>query len=210
MSGLLYPSNLPGLMLEVIRSYKWRTAQQEALSGKQSTLQLRAYPLVHFELNYELLRDNVTPSDLRALVGLHNQVAGRWDTFLFTDPDFNTIPSSSPQNFGVSTGSTATTYQLVASFENSGGPGGLEMIQNLNGTPVLYDVTAAAIISAATYSISATGVVTFSTSPTSGHVLAWYGSFYYRCRFDDDEIDWTKFMNQWWEAKKVAFTSVTL
>ena len=157
MSGLLYPSNLPGLTLDVVRSYKWRTAYQEALSGKQSTLQLRAYPLVHFELNYELLRDNVTPSDLRALVGLHNQVAGRWDTFLFTDPDFNTVSS---QLFGTGNGASQS-FQLAASFQNSGGPGALELIQNLNGAPSLkltdWEVTNLALTTSGQFTNLLTG-----------------------------------------------------
>lgn len=204
MSGLLFPS-LIGQTLDVVRSYRWKTGYQEALSGKQSTIQYAAYPLVHFELTFELLRDNVSPSDLRAIVGLHNQLAGRYDTFLFTDPDFNSVTA---QAFGTSTGSTSTQYPLVASFENSGGPGALELVQNLNGTPTLYDNGTA--ISGSHYTISSTGVVQFSTSPTSGHALTWTGSFYYRCRFDEDTIEWTKFMQQWWLAKKVAFTSVIL
>lgn len=208
MSGLLYPNNLLGLKFGVVRAYQWNTGRQAALSGKQSNISYRAYPLVHFELEYELLRDDLTPSDFKSLVGLHNQVAGKFDTFLFTDPDFNTIPSSAPQIFGTSNGTTTTRYQLVSSFENTGGPGGLELVQNLNGTPVLYDN--GSVITASHYAIDVTGGVTFSTSPTSGHTLSWSGSFYYRCRFDDDEIDWTKFMSQWWSAKKVAFTQVFL
>jgi hypothetical protein len=207
MSGLLFPT-LIGQTPDVIRSYLWNTARQAGLSGKQSNMQLRAFPLVHFEYSFEYLPDNVTPSNFKAIVGLHNQVAGKYDTFLFNDPNFNTIPSSAPQTFGTSDGTTTTVYQLVASYENSGGPGALEMVQNLNGTPVLYDNGTA--ISSSHYTISATGGVQFSTAPSSGHTLSWSGSFYYRCRFDEDQIDWTAFMNQWWMARKVAFTQVFL
>jgi uncharacterized protein (TIGR02217 family) len=213
VSSLIYPT-LPGLSIEIQRSYDWKTQVQEALSGKQSAQALRQWPLIHYELEYNVLRDvgapgygGITTSEIAALVGLYNQMQGRWDTFLFTDPDFNTATSSNQQLIGTSTGSTATTYQLVAYYQNVGGPGNDEIIQNLNGTPVLYDN--GAIISATHYTIGPTGVVTFTTSPASGHTITWSGSWYYRCRFDEDAIVWKRFMSKLWAAS-VKFTSVKL
>lgn len=208
MSGQLYP-NLIGLTPDAVRSYMWKTLVQEATSGKQSTIQLAAYPRVHFTLTYELLRDNVTPSDLKSLAGLHNVLGGRFDTFLYTDPDFNTVASASPQAFFTGTGSALGPFQLVAPFQNSGGPGAMELVQNLNGTPVLYDNGSP--ISAANYTIGPTGLVTFGAGHAlaNTHIGSWSGSFYYRCRFNEDTIEWTKFMNKWWQAK-VVFTSVIL
>lgn len=216
MSSLVYPT-LAGLGFDVIRSYVWKTGYQEALSGKQSTIAYRQYPLVHYELTYNVLRDvgaagygSSTTSEIQQLAGLHNQLQGRWDTFLFTDPDFNTITSANAAQYGVfgtSTGSTATTYQLVATYQNTGGPGNDELVQNLNGTPVLYDN--GTIITSSHYSIGATGIVTFSTSPTSGHTLTWSGSWYYRCRFDEDALTYKKFMSKLYSVD-VKFTSVKL
>lgn len=205
MSALVYPSNLPGLTFDSIRSYEWDTSRQKALSGKESALSRRAYPLVHFELLYEFLRDTVAPSDLKALVGLHNAMLGQFDTFLYTDPVFNTVAA---QQFGTSTGSTATLYQLIATYQNTGGPGASEIVQNLNGTPTLFDNGTP--IAGGNYTISATGVVQFSVSPTSGHTLTWSGSFYYRCRFDEDALQWKQFLAPFWTVPKVAFTSILL
>jgi uncharacterized protein (TIGR02217 family) len=210
LSSQLYPT-LPGLQFNTIRSYQWNTQYKEALSGKQSTISYRQYPLVHFELDYEILRDLISPSEFKAIVGLHNQMRGRWDTFLFTDPDFNTITSGNASQygkFGTGDGSTLV-FQLTASYQNSGGPGQAELIQNLNGTPVFYDN--GSTISAANYSIGATGIVTFGAghAPASGHSLTWSGSFYYRCRFDEDAIDWKKYLTGRWQAT-VQFTSVKL
>jgi len=208
MSALLYPG-LPGLTFDSIRSYKWSTGIQTAVSGKASTIAYMAYPLVHYELTYEFLRDSLNPSELKALVGLHTQLQVRFDTFLYSDPDFNTIPVSAPQFFGTGNG-TAGPFQLVAAYQNTGGPGIAEIVQNLNGTPVLYDN--GSTITATNYSIGATGLVTFNAGhfPVTGHTLTWSGSFYYRCRFDDDALPWKKFMNQTWSAPKVGFTSVLL
>lgn len=197
MSSLIYPV-LIGATFDVVRSPKWNTNVQKAMSGKRSTIARQFYPRMHFELNYDILRDNVTPSDLKALVGLFNQLSGAYDTFLFTDPDFNTVTSAP---FGVGDGTT-TVFQLTAFYTNSGGEGWYELTQALNGTPSVY---INGVLQVSGYSIGSTGVVTFTTAPGAGTVLTWTGSFYYRCSFADDELDLNKFTNQWWDAKKVTF-----
>jgi uncharacterized protein (TIGR02217 family) len=206
VSSFVFPT-LQGLTFDVTRTPLWHTEVQIALSGKRSTMAYQQYPLIHFELVFSILRDDQATSDVKALVGLFNALQGSYDTFLFVDPDFNTFSSSNQQTFGtVTTG--VTTYQLVASYQNSSGPGYGEIIQNINGTPVLYSNGVA--ISGSTYTIGPTGVVTFSTLPTVGHTLTWSGSFWYRCAFDEDKLDLIKFMNQWWSIKKLPFTSVKL
>jgi hypothetical protein len=84
-------------------------------------------------LQYELLRDYVSPSDLKALVGLFIACLGKWDTFLYIDPVFNTVAN---MPFGVTDGSTLT-FPITATYENPGGPGGAELIQNFDGSPYL-------------------------------------------------------------------------
>jgi uncharacterized protein (TIGR02217 family) len=203
MSSFVFPALL-GQSPNVLRTPVWKTNAQTALSGKQSALGYRLYPTIHFELEYELLNDSLATSDLKALMGLFNAVKGRFDTFLFTDPDYHAVTAMA---FGtVATG--VYTYQLTTIYENSGGPGYQELVQNLNGTPTLYANGTA--ISGSTYSIGPTGIVTFSTLPTVGYALTWTGSFYYRCRFDDDQLETTKFMKSLWSLKKLGFTSVKL
>lgn len=204
MSSYLFPYTLPGIQFDYTRKYVWNTEPQRAVSFKESTLKLAQYPIVEYEYSFEFLKDSNTPADLSALVGLINAVGGRYDTFLHTDPDFNT---ASAQAFGTVT-SGVTTYQLLATYQNSGGPGAPELIQNLNGTPTLY--SNGTLISASTYSIGATGIVTFSTLPTVGNTLTWSGNFYYRCRFDEDEYDFKKFMKGLWSVDKISFHSVKL
>lgn len=217
MSSLILPA-LPGISgLEVTRNYVWKTAVQEAISGKMTAVSLRQYPLVHYELVVNVMRNNAVPSELLELQGLYNAMRGRWDTFLYNDPEFNSISSGQAPTLGVfGTGDGSTlVFQLIATFQNSGGPGGAEIIQNGNpanfSTAVLYDNGTP--ISAANYSIGATGIVTFGAghAPAAGHTLSWSGSWYYRCRFDEDEIVWSKFMSVGlWLVKKLAFTSVKL
>lgn len=216
MSSQVYPT-LPGLSIEFQRAYDWKTGIQEALTGKQSAIGFRQYPLVKFELNYNVLRDVGAPgfgaaaSEIQQIVGLHNDMQGRLDTFLFTDPEFNTITSANAAQYGTFGTGDGTTliFQLTATYRIASGSGQAELIQNLNGTPVLYDN--GSVISAANYSIGATGVVTFGAghAPAATHVLTWSGSWYYRCRFDDDSIAWKRFMSKLWSAT-IKFSSIKL
>jgi hypothetical protein len=217
MSSLIFPA-LPGLSgLEVTRNYVWKTAVQEAISGKDTAVSLRQYPLVQYELVVNLLRHDAVPSELLQVQGLYNSLKGRGDTFLYNDPEFNSISVAQAPTLGVfGTGDGSTLiYQLLATFQNSGGPGGPELIQNGNpanwSTAVLYDN--GSTISAANYSIGPTGIVTFGAghAPAAGHTLSWSGSWYYRCRFDEDEISWKKFMTiGLWMVSKLSFRSKKL
>lgn len=58
------------------------------------------------------------------------------------------------------------------------------------------------------YTISPSGVVTFSAAPPNGIALAWSGSFYRRCRFVEDQIELEKFMAKLWSLGKLEFLSV--
>jgi uncharacterized protein (TIGR02217 family) len=206
MSALLFPQTIPGLTYDVLRTPEWNTGVQTALSKKRSTIAWQLYPVIHFELNYELLRDDPIGSELKSIVGLFNAVQGRYDTFLFADPDFNSFLPANAQLFGIGDGSTRT-FQLVGYYQNGGGPGYPELIQNLNGTPFIYDN--GGLLSSG-YSVGPTGLVTFTSAPAVGHQLTWAGAFFYRCAFDDDKLDIRKFMNKWWALPKIAFTSIKL
>jgi hypothetical protein len=219
VSSYLFPYTLPGIQYGYTRKYNWgKVGVQKALSGKQSTIAYQIYPLISYEYSFEFLRDAVSATpDISALVGLFNAVGGKAGNFLHTDPDFNTISpaqSSIQGLIGTSTGSTATTYQLLAMYTPTtggySGVGASEIIQNLNGTPVLYDLTASTTISASTYSIGPTGIVTFSTSPPAGHLIGWSGSWYNRCRFDSDDYDFKRMDSKLWVLDKVNFTSLIL
>ena len=207
MSSFIYPgpSLMPGLTWERERSYVWSTTVQPALSGKESRIAYQQYPRVKFGLNYELLRDDVSPSDLRRLQGLFNALRGRMDTCLFSDPDFHSVTL---EPFGVGDGATRA-FQLTAQFGNGGGPGVAELIQNLNGAPTLYSSLSHVPISTGDYTLGPTGIITFAAAPAATNPLFWSGSFFYRVRFDKDSLEASQFLNRWWRAS-VSLISVKL
>jgi len=203
------PSNLlpvlPSLSFPVVRTMKFSTDLQRAISGKTTRIALMRWPRVAWTQTYTLLRDDasVTLSELKLLLGFFNSLKGRFGTFIYTDPLFNTVANMA---FGTGDGSTKA-FQLIATYQaNSSSAGTPEIIQNLNGTPVIKDN--GSTVSSSLYSINTEGLVTFTTAPANTHALTWSGSFYYQCTFDDDDQDFSEFMNNWWELKTLKFTSV--
>jgi hypothetical protein len=212
VSSLVYPSGLKGLTYEGARTYIWRTQAFPAVSGKESRFGYQQYPLIRYENSYELLDNTLAISEYKAVNGLVNAMKGRFDTFLYVDPVFNTV---SNEKFGYSyavgaaTGATQCdgtlkSFQLIAVFANATAPVGTpEIIQNLNGAPTIRDN--GTIVNPANYTISGQGIVTFTTAPVAGHTLTWTGSFYQRCNFMTDAQDFSEFMKDWYMTKRLQF-----
>lgn len=101
------------------------------------------------------------------------------------------------------TADAATLYILAAIAPIVGG---VLKIDNISvkevDTPRVYLNGA---LQTSNYSISSTGLVTFTTPPANAAVLTWSGSYYYRCRFLQDSMEFNKFLSGLWEAKKVEF-----
>ena len=205
MSSLVFPTGFTGLQLIQKRTPQWNTQVQSAVSGKESRLNKRSSPLMLYELAFEVLRDDLAVSDFRKLVGFFNAVQGSFDTFLYTDPYWNTVAA---HQFGTGDGSTKS-FQVTSTFKDATGFGWPEAIQNFNGTPQIFNNGTLQTITTQ-YTMSGTGVVTYVTAPGVGVALTWTGSWYYRCRFMDDTLDVTEIMSRWWALKKLAFRSVRL
>lgn len=111
MSNAVFPA-LPGLAWPIRKSPVWRTKSTESESGRQFTVRKMLYPLWHFSLPMEFLRAKAAYAELQSLVGFINARGGRFDDFLYLDPDDNTVTH---QLFGVGDGAT-TQFQLVRPF----------------------------------------------------------------------------------------------
>lgn len=191
MSNAVFP-DLPGVMITTSYTPLWKTIVQEAVSGKELRAALTAYPRWKIKLSFEFLRSGAE-AELQQLVGFFNARRGRFDSFLFLDQLAN---SATAQTFGTGN-ATATQFQLVRDFG-----GFVEPVQNLNGTPQIFKAGTLQA-SPADYSLSATGLVTFTTAPGSGAALTWTGNYYQRVRFMQDEAEFGRFMRSLYEAKRI-------
>ncbi len=207
MSNSVFPSTLIGMKFFSNRTPLFVTDVQAAQSGKETRIARMAYPLFRWETSFEFLRDNVTTSDLKALAGFFGSLQGQWDTFLFTAPYWNTVTA---MQFGIGDGTTAA-FQTTATNKNTGSFGIPEAIQNFNGAPAFY-VSGVLQTLTTNYTLSGTGVVTFTAGhiPAAAAPLTWAGSFYYRCRFEEDELQLNEMFSKIWSLKSLKWKSVKL
>ncbi|MBU3640019.1 DUF2460 domain-containing protein [Polynucleobacter sp. AP-RePozz3-80-G7] len=192
MSNRYFPT-LPGLNWSNKKTPIWSTNIQTSSSGKELRASYFSYPKWQFSLSYEFLRDN-GEDELQALIGLFNQCRGSFDTFLYTDPDDNSVVD---QAFGVGDGVT-TKFGLVRSYASC-----IEPVMATNGTPIIKkDGTPTTAFT------QTNNLITFASPPANGQLLTWSGAFYYKCRFLQDSMDFEQFLYHLWTAKKVEFVSV--
>lgn len=185
MSNAILPL-FPGVSWGVIKRPLWATNISDAVSGRQYSLRRRIYPLWQFKLPYEVLRSTASTTEMQQIVGFFNARNGRYDDFLYQDPRENAVTA---QAFGV--GDAATTkFELVRTFggfaEPVGGVNTGTLQVYING--VLKTVTT-------DYTISSDWrFITFVTPPAAAAALTWTGSYYYRCRFLNDDLSFEEFM----------------
>lgn len=198
MSDAVFPS-LPGLKWNVKRANLWKTLKQESVSGKEMSVALMTYPNRRYSLAYEVLRAGAE-AELQTLEGFFNLRQGSHDTFLYSDPDDSAVTD---QSFGTGDGSTTVFY-----LARTRG-GFTEPVQALNGAPTIK-VAGVTKATPADYSVSATGVVTFTSAPANGAALTWTGAYYWRCKFLQDAAEFDQFLQDLWQLQRIEFRTVKI
>jgi hypothetical protein len=162
------------------------------------------YPLYEFEAVYSGLASSSTAAfaglgatSLQTLMGFFLQLQGQFGTFLYTDPDDNTVAG---QVFATGDGST-TSFTMMRSLGGFLEPvGWVTSISNvyLNGTPE----------SGSSYSLATPNTLTFTSAPSSGVTVSADFSYAFNCRFLDDQMDFEEFMSNLWKLDSMKFRSV--
>ena len=195
--GLPVLPYLPGQTPNVTKSPKWSTEIITTASGRERRTAYWSYPKWSFELQYEVIRHRPTVDELFALWEFFNVAKGQYGPWLFVDPSDCQVLSSAPASFGTGDGTTKV-FQLQRQINSFSEP--------------VFDVYAPNILDngspAASYTISANGVVTFATAPAAGHPLTWYGYFYFGCRFLQDDLSFEAMAATLWSGKSVKFVSI--
>lgn len=175
MSNEILPV-FPGLQWENEWGPQFKTNIKEAASGKEYRSSLTAAPKYHFRLKIDWLRESV--NELQQLAAFFLARRGAFDSFLYVHPSDCTVTD---QLMGVGTGVTKV-FQLVRGLGGSF----VEPVCNLNQVAAIK-VNGVALNPATDYTISAAGLVSFTNAPTGN--ITWTGSYYYRCRFTKDNVD---------------------
>jgi uncharacterized protein (TIGR02217 family) len=197
----------------------YNTVVQKASAGKgNASAGLMALPVWDFVFDMDAVQGNeaLASSVLAGFLGTFMACGGQNGLFLFTDPQDNSISYSNSSLFDVQAGSTTpmglvgngVTTQFQLGRNIGGVVGALDIIENVAGSitvKVNGTVTAA-------YSVSSTGLVTFTTAPANGASLQWTGSFRFLCRFDEDTVDavrtfTTNSGTDLWDVNSIKFSS---
>jgi uncharacterized protein (TIGR02217 family) len=199
MSNAVFPlpSVTPGISWSFTKSPEWSTISQRSASGRETRIAVMAYPLWNFELTYQLLRSDAAHNELQVLLDFYNARQGSFDDFLF-DESFTPDDSVTAMNFGTGDGST-TVFQLTRKMPGGGFP---ELVANNNSAPQIF-VNGVLKTLGTDYTISS-GLVTFTSAPGNTLPLTWTGTYYFRCRFQEDTYDFDEFMYQFFELKKLT------
>jgi uncharacterized protein (TIGR02217 family) len=186
---------LTGIEWPVKRTPVWSTLKQQSISGIDTRFALWSYPRYRYEISYSMLRSDVAHIEWQTLVGFYNQCSGAAGAFYYLDPIDN---QAFNQGFGVGDGVTRS-FQLVRALGGFVDP--------------LFAVESASIMIGGVVTGAYTlfnGLVNFNVAPGVGAPLTWSGTFVWLCRFDDDAVDFDQFAYNYWELKKLVFTTVKL
>ena len=203
--ALVFPS-LPGLSWSVTKTPTFQTRIQRTVSGRELRALDYPYPLWQFALVYDFLRDNPAAGydELRTLLGFFMLCQGAFGTFLFQDPSDWQVAG---QEIGIGDASTVS-FQLQRTMGTTLPGGGFsEPIVAPNVVHAIYfnGITQDPSI----YSVDPqTGLVTFGSAPSSKLIITADFSYYFRCRFIDDNYDFENFVFRLWQLKKLTFISV--
>lgn len=205
---------LPGLKWGVHKTPMFSTKVQTPASGaREARVALWSYPIWKIEMAYEFLRDdrsvaaNATPTapqdELKQLLGFFLARRGSWEPFYWLDSTDYLIADSARQTIATGDGSTKD-FVVPRAYG-----GFVEPVGRIatSPAPLLY-VNGVLQVSGYTLNTPYDGWVRFTSAPANGHVIAWSGQYLFKVRFEKDETDFSNFMYDLWEAKKIAFRSV--
>jgi uncharacterized protein (TIGR02217 family) len=204
MSNYIFPE-FQGWAWNKTKTPQWSTTIYEADSGLETRVQKWSYPRYKIKLNYNFMTDesinsiSLVKGELEELQGFFNSVGGTFNDFLFRDDVEN---ACAKQSFGEGDGST-TEFQLVRSL-----PNWVEPVKGIVEAPVIYIDTGSGPVETTDFSFDNYGVIKFNNAPATGSILSWSGSYYFRCRFDNDELELNRDWDGLWSDIEVDLITV--
>lgn len=201
----IYPS-LQGETYPVVRRPYFDTIVAKASSGLEVRVGNYTYPLSEWDIPYTWLSQEAAIADFQTLYGLYVLSAGQFDAILYSDPNDNTtspvVASPTPSTIGTGTGAL-TTFQIGRVLG-----GAFEPVFDINNTPNAPKIYLNSTLQSSGYTISATGLITFTSAPGNGVLVKADFYYYWRVRFAMDDLEFTNFVHDWWEVKKVTLRQV--
>lgn len=207
MSNSIFPTQyLRGITFSSYKTPGGARRIQRAVSGRELVVSDYRNPIWNFRLTFSFLRDypsyvgGIVDSEFRILLNFYTDMILRDDTFLFDDRDDN-ISVDAPIGTG---DGTTTSFQLVRSLHVGG------FNEDIIAPNIVSNVKLNGIDTSGYAVDNTTGILTFVTAPPSGAVITATFSFYFRCRFVDDAVEFERAYHKIWTVKELRFRSVVL
>lgn len=190
---------LPGLAMSVKKKPAFKTRISEAANGNEVRNSLAEYPRWNFELSYEFLKDPaIGESSLKVIMGFFLARRGSFDSWLFKDPDdYLVVGGYCGEADGVTT--EFPLCRTMGEFHEKVG-----QVDDSNTISIYVDGD---LVDPGDYTITLPNLVVFDSAPSSGDVTADF-QFFFACRFNEDEMDFEKFMDRLWELQSCEFRSI--
>jgi len=210
------PSVLPGRGWSLTRTIQAKTRKQVAVSGKETALADWSLPRYQWDLVFNILRQgNInggTWSEMATLFGFYNARNGGFDSFLYQDTNDNAVTGQA-----IATGNnSAQTFPLVRSLG-----GFVEPILAPNVVTAVYFNGVAQSSTGwnwarwdSTYGLGGAaspwspGTLGFTTAPGTGVSITADFSYYWPCRFVDDQCAFEEMFAGVFAVKKLSFQSI--
>jgi uncharacterized protein (TIGR02217 family) len=226
MSNAIFPIGLSGEGWPVKKSPRFSTIVHTSVSGQQTRLPNYPFPLTEFELPFNVL--TLSKGDLAKLWGFYLARLGPYDSFLYYDPaDCYTVTNAANEGltptYGknvIGTGDGGTKdFQLYREIS-----GALQPVFDINGITVSSAIATAAgfpppittpfanvyvngslVSQSGNWTLSAAGMLSFSSAPGNGYSVAADFAYFWRVRFQEDVLAFENFVQGLFSAGSVKF-----
>lgn len=196
MSNTIFPTLL-GLGWTFDRAPKFNNVIQEAVSGAQTAIGLWLYPKAEYTLNYDMLRAD-SNLEFQTLYAFFCMVRGRFDTFLFEDTDDYSVVAQA-----LGDGDDAQLdFQLVRTMQ---GKSGYAFVEPIIAPNTVSHVYIDGVEQMSGWAVSSAGVITFDVAPGAGLAVTATFTYYWRCRFLDEIMTYSKFVSQIYSVSGLRF-----
>src|SRR5574344_419347 len=206
MSDSIFPT-LKGLTYPINKTPHLNTLQNRSITGLPKYFSLYTYPYYDLKLSFSHLEDDGSVDcDIQTLMSFYNNMGGAGSDFLFADPLFedNTVTN---ETFGGGDG-VHTSFRLTHTYGTFAEP-----VFGIISAPTIYSTingTTTTLTVNTDYTWTTKALITFTAAPTSGAVLSWSGSWYYRCHFKNDEEEFRQIFYGGWDLEELEMESMKL
>ncbi|MGQ1193685.1 DUF2460 domain-containing protein [Acinetobacter baumannii] len=203
MSDVLFPE-LPGLDWDLTKTPMFNTKIMQSVNGRELRASYQAVPKYQISMSFAFLRESKGRKELQQLEGFFLERRGSFDSFLFKMPEDHEFQCTFIGD-GVQ-----TSFQLYKQINTTQIP--LQHTQaEQSEDPLMWSENASKLMWSdpesqmwlLQFGITTNGLLQMPIPLAAGESITISGTYYYRCRFADDEQQYTNFMSKLWKAGKV-------